>query len=175
MANVSHAVLAKSDQLNFDDFSGNKRTITVTSVTVTMSEQPVAIFYDGHNGKPWKPSKGMLRLLCEAYGDESDNWVGKSIELYGDDKVKWAGKEIGGIRISALSHIEKSGLTAFVALSRGKRRKQTIPFLVVEEPKPAPEDQPWIDAVIADPKVLEQLNENLAYKAKIAKFAGVEV
>ncbi len=169
MANVSHAIQAKSDQLNFDDFGGNKKVILIIDVKVSMGDQPISIFYDGHNGKPWKPSKGMLRLLCEAYGEESDNWIGKSIELYGDDKVKWAGKEIGGIRISALSHIEKSGLTAFIALSRGKRRKATIPLLIVEPPKPTPEDQQWIDAIKADPKVMDQLTEG-AYKEKIKSF-----
>ena len=169
MANVSHAILAKSDQLNFDDFSGNNRIITITEVNVNNSEQPISIFYHDHNGKPWKPSKGMIRLICEAWGDESDNWIGKSIELYGDDKVKWAGKEIGGIRISALSDIDKNGLTAFIALSRGKRRKATIPLLVIEAPKPTPEDQQWIDAIKADPKVLDQLDEG-QYKEKIKSF-----
>ncbi len=169
MDNVNHAIQAKSDQLNFDDFKRKKKVITIISVTVSMGDQPISVFYDGHNGKPWKPNKGTLRLLCEAYGEESDNWVGKSVELYGDSTVKWAGKEIGGIRISALSHIEKGGLTAFIALSRGKRRKATIPLLVVEAPKPTPEDQQWIDAIKADSKVLDQLEEG-PYKAKIQSF-----
>jgi hypothetical protein len=169
MANVSHAILAKSDQLNFDDFSGHKRIILITEVSVTNSEQPVSIFYTDHNGKPWKPSKGMIRLICEAYGEESDNWIGKSIELYGDDTVKWAGKEIGGIRISALSDIEQKGLTAFIALSRGKRRKATIPLLIVEAAKPTETDLTWINAAKVDITVLDQLDDQ-AYKAKIQSF-----
>lgn len=166
MANVSHAIQAKSDQLNFDDFGGNKRVILITEVRVSMGEQPISIFYPDHNGKPWKPSKGMIRLICEAWGEESDNWIGKSIELYGEQSVKWAGKEIGGIRISALSDIEKGGLTAFVALSRGKRRKTTIPLLVVEAPPITETDQQWIDAVRSDPKVMDQLEEG-PYKVRI--------
>ena len=168
MANVSHAILAKSDQLNFDDFSGNKRVISITDVTVSSSEQPISIFYNNHNGKPWKPSKGMTRLICEAWGDESDNWIGKSIELYGDQSVKWAGQEIGGIRISALSDIDKNGLTAFVALSRGKRRKTTIPLLIVK-PKSdqlTETDQQWIAAAKEDPTVLDQITDDI-YKQKI--------
>ena len=160
MANVSHAILAKSDQLNFDDFGGNNRIITITEVRVSMSEQPISIFYHDHNGKPWKPSKGMTRLICEAWGDESDNWIGKSIELYGDQSVKWAGKEIGGIRIHAMSNIDKNGLTAFIALSRGKRRKATIPLLVIEPPKPrepCEDDWNWAKAGKANPKALDGL------------------
>jgi hypothetical protein len=169
MANVSHAILAKSDQLNFDDFGGNTRVITITDVNVSMGDQPISIFYHDHNGKPWKPSKGMIRLICEAYGDESDNWIGKSIELHGDSTVKWAGKEIGGIRISALSDIDKAGLTAFITLSRGKRRKATIPLLVIEAPKPTVDDQAWLDLIKQDPKVLNQLDEG-DYKEKIKGF-----
>lgn len=171
MANVSHAILAKSDQLNFDDFSGNKRVISITDVTVSSSEQPISIFYTNHNGKPWKPSKGMIRLICEAWGEESDNWIGKSIELYGDQSVKWAGQEIGGIRISALSDIDKNGLTAFVALSRGKRRKTTIPLLIVKQQHEeiTETDRQWVDAAKADPKVLDQI-QDAAYKAKIQKL-----
>jgi len=171
MANVAHTVLAKSDQLNFDDFGNHKRVILITEVTVTNSEQPISIFYTNHNGKPWKPSKGMIRLICEAWGEEADNWIGKSIELCGDATVKWAGKEIGGIRISALSDIDKNGLTAFIAISRGKRRKATIPLLDVkaEEQQITEVDQQWVDAVKADPNALDQIKD-AAYKAKIQKL-----
>lgn len=157
MANVSHAILAKSDQLNFDDFGGNTRIITITEVRVNASDQPISIFYPDHNGKPWKPSKGMIRLICEAWGDESDNWVGKSIELHGDSTVKWAGAEIGGIRISAMSHIEQAGLTAFITISRGKRRKKTIPLLIVEAPKPTEDDLKWVNAIREGAAKLEDI------------------
>lgn len=167
MANVSHTIQAKSDQLNFDDFGKHKRVIFITEVTVSNSEQPISIFYTNHNGKPWKPSKGMIRLICEAWGEESDNWIGKSIELCGDATVKWAGKEIGGIRISALSDIEKSGLTAFIAISKGKRRKAVIPLLAVEQQQITADDQQWIDAVRNDISVLDQLNDLPDYQARI--------
>jgi len=169
VANVSQTVLAKSDQLNFDDFSGNKKVILITDVKVKIGDQPISVSYDGHNGKPWKPSLGMRRLLIEAYGEESDNWIGKSVELYGDATVKWAGAEIGGIRISALSDIDKSGLTAFIALSRGKRRKATIPFLDVKSlPVQITDlDKQWVDAAKADVNALSQLDDNPDYKARI--------
>lgn len=171
MANVSHTILAKSDQLNFDDFGNHKRVINITEVKVTNTEQPISIFYTNHNGKPWKPSKGMIRLICEAWGEESDNWVGKSIELCGDATVKWAGQEIGGIRISALSDINKAGLTAFIAISRGKRRKATIPFLDVQKTTDVitADDQSWVDAIKSGGATLEQI-ENEDYRNKIQKL-----
>ena len=37
--------------------------------------------------------------LCEdAFGNDSDNWCGRAIEMYVDSKVKFKGKTVGGIR-----------------------------------------------------------------------------
>jgi len=134
MPNVSHTIIAKSDQLNFDDIRSGKKIIEITKVLVTATDQPVSIFYKNDNNKPYKPCKGMLRLICEAWGEESENWHGKSMELYGDSAVRWAGQEIGGIRIKALSDIDPRGISSYVAVSRGKRRKVTIEFLKVVQP-----------------------------------------
>ena len=136
MPNVSHAIIAKSDQLNFDDIRSGEKIIEITTVDVTAGDQPVSIHYKNDLNKPYKPCKGMLRLICEAWGEESENWHGKSIKLYGEGSVKWAGQEIGGIRIRALSHIDKKGLSSYVAVTRGKRRKVTIEYLEPQAVKP---------------------------------------
>lgn len=129
MPNVGHTIIAKSDQLNFDDIRTGEKIIEITKVLVTATDQPVSIFYKDDNNKPYKPCKGMIRLICEAWSEESENWHGKSMKLYGEDAVRWAGQEIGGIRIRALSDIDPRGLSSYVAISRGKRRKVTIEFL----------------------------------------------
>lgn len=134
MPNVSHTIIAKSDQLNFDDIRSGEKIIEITNVTVTATDQPVSIFYKDDKNKPYKPCKGMLRLICEAWGEESENWHGKSMKLFGEDSVRWAGQEIGGIRIRALSDIDTKGLSSYVAISRGKRRKVTIAFLPKTQP-----------------------------------------
>lgn len=38
----------------------------------------------GKNGEEfdWLVNKSSLRILCAAFGDESDAWVGKTIKLY---------------------------------------------------------------------------------------------
>lgn len=172
MADVSQAMQAKSDQLNYDDIGSNTIVIKINRVVVTCTDQPVSIFYDGCNNKPYKPSKGMIRLISEAWGVESDCWVGKSIGLYGDSTVKWAGKEIGGIRINGFSDIALGGISAFVALSRGKRRKVTVKYLdVANAVEQITEiDQQWIDAVKANPETLATI-EDLTYRARIEKLA----
>jgi len=160
MPNVSHTIIAKSDQLNFDDIRSGKKIIEITKVLVTATDQPVSIFYKNDNNKPYKPCKGMLRLICEAWGEESENWHGKSMELYGDSAVRWAGQEIGGIRIKALSDIDPRGISSYVAVSRGKRRKVTIEFLKVVQP--VAKSKITLEAILSafeSAKSLEILNE----------------
>jgi hypothetical protein len=154
---------AKSDQLNFVDIGTSEITLFVVGVTVTNSDQPVSVYYGGCDNRPYKPSKGMIRVLSEAWGDEADNWVGKYIKLYGEPTVKWAGKEVGGLRIRALSDICENGFDVFVALNRSTRRKTHIDFLDV----PLNEvDEKWVEAIVKNREVLEQIEDN-AYRAKI--------
>src|SRR5690606_34436220 len=69
--------------------------------------QPVSIYFEGDNNKPYKPSKGMRRVLVAIWGADAKAFVGRSLTLYRDDKVKFGGLEVGGIRISNASHIDK--------------------------------------------------------------------
>lgn len=34
-----------------------------------------------------------------AYGDESDNWANKPVELFNDPSVQFMGKRVGGVRV----------------------------------------------------------------------------
>lgn len=101
---------------------------------VRKGDQPVWVYFHGCNNRPWKPSKGMLRLLATAWGRDSSQWVGKSAKLYGDKTVKWAGKEIGGIRVRALSHINPNGMSAMLTVARGKRNEFRVQFLDMSLP-----------------------------------------
>ena len=167
MADVSLAIQPKSDQLNYDDVSGGREMIiTITGVNVTNSDQPVSIFYEGCGKKSYKPSKGMTRLIADAWGKESDNWIGKSICLWGDSTAKWAGQEVGGIRIKALSDIPANGLSLFVTISRGRRRKQTIEHLKVEL---SDIDKSWVEAAKLNINALDQLTD-VNYINKIKSF-----
>ena len=135
MSDIGFALEAKSDQLNYDDIADTEIVITVSEVRVRAGDQPVSVYFNGCNNRPWKPSKGMLRLLATAWSRDSSSWVGKSAQLYGDKTVKWAGKEIGGIRIRALSDINQSGISAMIAVARGKRNEVRIQYLNMKRPK----------------------------------------
>lgn len=133
MANVSQAMKAKSDQLNYIDIGEGEILITIENVQVTNSDQqPVFVFYQGCNNRPYKPSKGMIRLMAGAWGEESDAWIGKSLKLFGDATVRFGKGEVGGLRIRSMSDIPQAGYTAFIQKNRSVRVKQTIPLLVIE-------------------------------------------
>lgn len=134
MSDIGFALEAKSDQLNYDDIADTEIVITISEVRVRKGDQPVWVYFHGCNNRPWKPSKGMLRLLATAWGRDSSQWSGKSVKLYGDKSVKWAGKEIGGIRIRALSDINPNGISAMLTVSRGKRHEYKVQFLNMQRP-----------------------------------------
>lgn len=126
MNDMSAVIIPKSDQTNTDDLLAGPRTITIREVTIRPgTEQPVSIHYEGDGGKPWKPCKSMSRVLVAAWGPDANKYVGRSATLYGDPKVKWGGMQVGGIRISHLSHIEREMLMALTE-TKGKR----VPFIV---------------------------------------------
>lgn len=64
MTDLSQTIAPKSDQLNADDLIGRTMTIKITRVSrMSEPDQPVAIYFEGDSGKPYKPCKSMRRLL----------------------------------------------------------------------------------------------------------------
>lgn len=132
IVDMSRFIEAKSDQLNADDLIGSPRTVTITRVTGNDGDQPVSIFYEGDNGKPFKPCKTIRRVLMGVWGKYANDYVGKSMTLYRDDKVTFGGLETGGIRISHMSHIDKE-MIVVVMKSKGKKAGVKIAPLVVKQ------------------------------------------
>ena len=88
MSNMLSTIVPKSDQLNADDLIGEQRkTIKITQITVKEKgeDQPCSIDYEGDNGKPWKPCKGMRRVLIEVWKSaDANTYIGRSLTLYRD-------------------------------------------------------------------------------------------
>jgi len=123
---LSSAIEAKSDQKNADDFLGGPRTFQIERVEVRGGQdQPVWIHLVGEQGKPWKPSKSMTRVLVQAWGPDGDTYAGRLVTLFRDPEIKWAGEAVGGISIAALSHIDKM-FSMKLTVSRGKRKAITV-------------------------------------------------
>jgi hypothetical protein len=132
---VTDAIKPKSDQLNADDLIAGAITVTITSVSKRQGEQPVAVSYEGDNGKPFYPCKSMTRVLVHAWGKYADQWAGKRLTLYRDPKVTWAGAEVGGIRISHMSDIPHD-LTMSLTASKQSKKPYTVKLLTEAPPAP---------------------------------------
>ena len=134
---MSQFTVPKSSQLNADDLGGGPRTITITKVGGTgNTEQPVAVNFDGDEGRPYFPCKSMRRVMIACWGKMATEYAGRSMTLYRDPTVTWGGMEVGGIRISHMSHIENDMTMALTATKKA-RKPYTVKVLRVEQPKPA--------------------------------------
>lgn len=131
---MTAVIVPKSDQLNADDLIAGPRTITIRDVAIKAGEQPVSIFYDGDDGKPYKPCKSMARVLVAAWGADARQYIGRSLTLYRDPNVKWAGMAVGGIRISHMTHI-KSKMVMALTETRGSRKPYEVKPLEVQQPE----------------------------------------
>lgn len=134
---MSAFIEARSDQLNADDLLDSPRTITITRVSGTGSaEQPVAVHYEGENGRPFMPCKTVRRIMVGAWGKYTDQYVGRAMTLYRDPAVSFGGMVVGGIRVSHMSHIDGEKTLA-LQVTRGRK----APFKILPlATKPQPAD-----------------------------------
>lgn len=132
------AFAPKSDQLNADDLVGGNLVITITNAILvgdSSTPQPVHIHYEGDKGKPYKPSKGMGRILEAVWGMDYSKWAGHSLELYRDENVRFGRDLVGGIRIKSMTGISKP-YSQLTTVSRGKRVPVVVqPLVMNTQPK----------------------------------------
>lgn len=133
MTDLSHTIIAKSDQLNADDLIGGPRTIKVKKVLLRDTpDQPIAVHYEGGDGKPYLPCKSMRRAMVMVWGPDGNAFVGRSMTLYRDPSIRFGPDEVGGIRISHMSHIDKVKVLA-LTVKRGSRKPYEVKPLKVAE------------------------------------------
>ena len=131
VSNLRDTIIPKSDQLNAEQLLAGPITITVTSVQRGTADQPVVVYYDGNNGRPYKPCKSMRKVLIFAWGEDGAQWVGRSMTLYNNTDVMFGGMKVGGIRISHLSHIERN-IELSLTSTKGKKAPHTIAKLAAK-------------------------------------------
>lgn len=131
---MSLFIKAKSDQINADDLIGGPLTVTVTRVSANEgnADQPINVFYEGDDGKPFRPCKTMRRVMVNVWGADASKYVGRSMTLYRDPKVKFGGMAVGGIRISHMTNIDKP-VEMLLTATRAKREPYTVKPLIVEQ------------------------------------------
>lgn len=120
------ALAPKTDQLNADDLYGVESIVVTIKGPVTVKDGKLNIPL--HEMKPYRPSKGMGRILMNLYGDR-DNWIGKKLRLYRNPDVKFGGKAVGGIEIKQASNIDGEK-NFIVTVARGKKKQHKVSTLV---------------------------------------------
>lgn len=170
MIDMTGTIVPKSDQLNADDLIGGPRTIQIKRVTASPDspEQPVAVYFEGDNGKPYKPCKSMRRVMVQAWGPDASQYVGRSMTLYRDEKVEFGGKQVGGLRISHMSDL-RGEMTFALTVTKARRAPYTVKPLAGA---PRRADPPKLDARAAQIAAGE---ESLAVsRAKAAAAKGTD-
>lgn len=135
MLDLTDSIAPRSDQMNSDDLMSGPRTFTIAEVRQGNSaEQPFDfILAEFPKGRPFKPSKTVRRILVMLWGKDASAYVGRRFTLYRDPNVRFGGQQVGGIRVSHMSHIDKAQKLALTE-TRGKKATHAI--------EPLPDDAP---------------------------------
>ena len=153
---ITDSLAANSAQQNYDEYLAGPKTVTVAEVTQGTAEQPVNVELVEFPGKPFKPAKSVRRVLAAAWGTDASKWTGRRLTIYGDPSVRYGGKEVGGLRVSHVSHIDKP-ITVALTVTRGKR----APFTV----QPLP-DAPPVPPIPDDVTTLAQYQDYYRHRAQ---------
>jgi len=172
---LSKTIQPKTDQLNADSLIAGPITITVTKVSLLAGDQPVAVHYQGDDGKPYKPSKGMRRIMVMLWGNDGAAYVGRSMTLYRDEKVRFGGVDVGGIRIAEMSHIS-APVTVALTVSKAVRKPYTVKPLAMQAARTEQRQDEPIEYITVDQVTV--LTDILAGREDVAaeflKKAGCE-
>ena len=125
ISDLRATIVPKSDQLNAEQLLAGPMTVTVTDVSIGSDDQPLIIHHDKDKQRPFKPCKTMRKLLIFAWGEDGRKWPGQSMTLFNDPNVRFGGAEVGGIRISHMTGIERTVQISLTA-TKGKKALHTV-------------------------------------------------
>lgn len=133
MIDISTMTEPDSTQVNAEDFLSGPRTVEITDVRQGNPDQPVNIDLAEFPGRAYRPGKSMRRVLLAAWGKDASSYIGRRMTLYCDPDVKFGGQKVGGIRIRAMSHLDKP-LSVALTVTRGQRAQYRVEPLADPEP-----------------------------------------
>jgi hypothetical protein len=145
MNEINMSIEPKSDQLNAEDMLSGPRTVTVEKVSAGSAEQPVNVHLAEFPGRPFRPSKTVRRIMVAAWGVDAANYAGHRMTLYRDPAVRFGGQDVGGIRVSHMSHIGKR-ITLALTVTRGRRS----PYVVDPLPDVPPPTEQSVELITGD-------------------------
>jgi hypothetical protein len=121
---ITESLAPTSDQLDAIELVAGPRIFTIARVSKGSDEQPVNVHFTNFP-RPWRPSKGMRRVLAACWGVDASAWVGRRVELFFDPEVTFGKDKPGGTRIRALSDIDKPKRIPLL-VTRGKSATFTV-------------------------------------------------
>ncbi len=141
---MTESIAPRSDQMNAEDLLSGPRTFTIREVSKGASaEQPIDLhLVEFPEGRPFKPSKTVRRIMVAAWGPDAATYAGRRMTLYRDPAVRFGGMDVGGIRVSHMSHLDKP-LSIALTVAKGKRAMYVVKPLA-DVPKPTG------DGIVAD-------------------------
>lgn len=157
---ISETLAPASDQLDAIELVAGPRIFTVDRVTKGTAEQPVNVHFKDFP-RPWRPSKGMRRVLAFCWGVDASQWGERRVELFLDPEVTFGKEKPGGTRIKRLSHIDGPKRIPLL-VSRGK----SATYVVDPLPDSSPIDKLKAEWWTADP------DRRKAIEAEVAALTG---
>lgn len=146
---ITDTLAPTSDQLDAVDLLGGPRIFTIDKTSKGSAEQPVQVHLREFP-RVWRPGKSMRRVLAACWGTDSAQWAGRRVELYCDTAVQFGGKEVGGTRISRLSHIDGPKRVPLL-VTRGKASTFVVQPLGDQPATPGQVERDWLAEVGACP------------------------
>lgn len=168
---ITETLAPKSDQMDAVDLLGGPMTFTIVEVTKGASdEQPVQVKL-AEFSRPWRPSKGMRRVLAACWTPHANEWTGRRLTLFCDPTVRFGGAEVGGIRISHMSDLTGPRKVPLL-ITKGKSAMYTVQPLKEEAPRGlSPAQSQRIAALLRQ----NDLNDKATVLALYADEIGREV
>lgn len=172
---ITKSLEANSDQMCATDIIGAPVVMQIARVTEYKDDkQPYAVWLHGHK-KPWIPCKGMRRLIAAVWGTDAGQWIDRWVRLYNEPTATFGNDPVGGIRVSGLSHIDKSFSAVVpdsVTIDGKKKKNATYRVEKLTPPAPAVMDLPtfkrWLSDAMkrdADPWTQEEIVALLGCKS----------
>lgn len=168
---ITETLAPKSDQMDAVDLLGGPMTFTIVEVTKGASdEQPIQVRL-AEFARPWRPSKGMRRVLAACWTPHANEWTGRRLTLFCDPTVRFGGAEVGGIRISHMSDLTGPKKVPLL-ITKGKSAMYTVAPLKEEAPRGlSPAQSQRIAALLRQ----NDLNDKATVLALYAGEVGREV
>jgi len=128
---------ARSDQINAADLISGPRTYTIEKVTEGKATHPFDFHLVESPGKVYRPNTGMRRVIIAGWGPKTEVYHGRRLTLLNEPTVIYAGAEIGGLRVSHMSHLDKPLKTSLAI-----NQKKKVPYIVEPLTEAAPPAEP---------------------------------